>query len=58
MSNKRTYGREFKLQAVALAKSSGKSISVIERELGIMLLAGEMETTLENGRGTILVRDD
>ncbi len=35
MGNKRTYTREFKLQAVALEKSSGKSISEIERELGI-----------------------
>jgi transposase len=35
MASKRTYPREFKLEAVALAKSSGKSISVIERELGI-----------------------
>jgi transposase len=35
MASKRTYPREFKLQAVALAKSSGKSISEIERELGI-----------------------
>ncbi len=35
MGNKRTYTREFKLQAVALVQSSGKSISEIERELGI-----------------------
>jgi transposase len=35
MASKRTYPREFKLEAVALAKSSGKSISEIERELGI-----------------------
>lgn len=35
MASKRTYPREFKLQAVALAKSSGKSISEIERALGI-----------------------
>lgn len=35
MASKRTYPREFKLQAVGLAKSSGKSISEIERELGI-----------------------
>jgi transposase len=35
MASKRTYAREFKLQAVGLAKSSGKSISEIERELGI-----------------------
>ncbi len=35
MANKRTYTREFKLQAVALVQSSGKSISEIERELGI-----------------------
>ncbi len=35
MANKRTYTREFKIQAVVLVKSSGKSISEIERELGI-----------------------
>lgn len=35
MASKRTYPREFKLEAVALAKSSGKRISEIERELGI-----------------------
>src|SRR5579859_6849907 len=35
MSNKRTYPREFKLQAVGLVQSRGKSISEIERELGI-----------------------
>ena len=35
MASKRSYPREFKLQAVALAKSSGKSISEIERDLGI-----------------------
>ena len=35
MANKRTYPGEFKLEAVALANSSGKSISEIERELGI-----------------------
>ena len=35
MANKRTYPREFKVEAVALAKSSGKSVSEIERELGI-----------------------
>src|SRR5687768_9057387 len=35
MASKRTYPREFKLQAVGLAKSSGKSISELERELGI-----------------------
>lgn len=35
MASKRTYPREFKLQAVALANSSGRSISDIERELGI-----------------------
>jgi transposase len=35
MASKRTYPREFKLQAVALANSSGRSTSEIERELGI-----------------------
>jgi len=35
MSNKRTYPGEFKVQAVALAQSSGKSVSEIEWELGI-----------------------
>jgi transposase len=35
MASKRTYPREFKLEAVALAKSSGQSISAIEGELGI-----------------------
>lgn len=35
MPSKRTYPREFKVEAVALAKRSGKSISEIERELGI-----------------------
>src|SRR6184192_2345288 len=35
MSNKRTYPREFKVQAVELANSSGKSVSDIERDLGI-----------------------
>lgn len=35
MSNKRTYPRTFKLEAVGLVQSSGKSISEIERELGI-----------------------
>lgn len=35
MPSKRTYPREFKLQAVALAHSSGRSTSAIERELGI-----------------------
>ena len=35
MASKRTYPREFKLEAVALVQSSGKSVSEIERELGI-----------------------
>ena len=34
-SEKRTYTREFKLEAVQLYLSSGKSMSQIERELGI-----------------------
>lgn len=32
---KRTYGREFKLEAVQLYESSNKSMSEVERELGI-----------------------
>ena len=35
MSKKRTYPGEFKVQAVELVQSSGKSVSDIERELGI-----------------------
>jgi len=35
MSNKRTYPGEFKLEAVGQVQSRGKSISEIERELGI-----------------------
>ncbi len=35
MSNKRTYPREFKVEAVALVRNSNKSVSEIERELGI-----------------------
>lgn len=35
MSSKRTYPRDFKLQAVALAKNSDKSVGEIERDLGI-----------------------
>jgi transposase len=35
MANKRTYPRELELEAVALAKKSDKSISELERELGI-----------------------
>jgi transposase len=35
MAGKRTYPREFKLQAVELVNSSGKSTGDIERELGI-----------------------
>ena len=35
MGKKRTYSRAFKLQALELAKSSQKSISEIERDLGI-----------------------
>jgi len=35
MSSKRTYPREFKLEAVALVNSSGRSTREIERELGI-----------------------
>jgi len=34
-SEKRTYTREFKLEAVQLYLTSGKSMSQIERELGI-----------------------
>ena len=35
MGSKRTYSRTFKLQALELAKSGQKSISQIERDLGI-----------------------
>ena len=35
MSSRKVYNREFKLEAVELAKTSGKSINQIERELGI-----------------------
>ncbi len=33
--NRKKYTREFKLEAVQLAKTSGKSISQIERDLGL-----------------------
>lgn len=35
MAKKRTYSRAFKLQAIELAQSGQKSISEIERDLGI-----------------------
>ena len=35
MAKKRTYSRAFKLQALELVKTSQKSISEIERDLGI-----------------------
>lgn len=35
MARKRTYNRAFKLQALELVKTSEKSISEIERDLGI-----------------------
>lgn len=35
MSQKKQYSEEFKLEAMRLAESSGKSISEIERDLGI-----------------------
>lgn len=35
MARKRTYSRAFKLQALELAKTGQKSISEIERDLGI-----------------------
>ncbi len=35
MASRRTYSRSFKLQALELARSGQKSISQIERELGI-----------------------
>jgi transposase len=34
-TQRRTYGREFKLRAVQLLETSGKSAAEIERELGI-----------------------
>ena len=33
--SRRTYSREFKLEAIRLAETSGKSMSQIERDLGI-----------------------
>lgn len=35
MSSRKVYSREFKLEAIELAKTSGKSHNQIERELGI-----------------------
>lgn len=35
MAKKRTYSRSFKLQALELVKTSKKSVSEIERDLGI-----------------------
>lgn len=35
MASKRTYSRAFKLQALELVKTSGKSVNEIERDLGI-----------------------
>ncbi len=35
MASKRTYSREFKLRALELVKTSGKSVNQIERDLGI-----------------------
>jgi len=35
MANKRTYSGEFKLRALELVKTSGKSVNQIERDLGI-----------------------
>jgi transposase len=35
MASKRTYSRAFKLQAIELVKTSGKSVNEIERDLGI-----------------------
>ena len=51
MASKRTYPREFKVEAVALAKNSEKSISEIERELGITpgLLAKWKQRLKRNG---------
>jgi transposase len=34
-ATRKTYDREFKLEAVRLAESSGKPISQVERELGL-----------------------
>lgn len=35
MSNKNTYSREFKLEAIRLSETSGKSIAAVERDLGL-----------------------
>jgi transposase len=35
MSSRKVYSREFKVEAIALAKRSGKRINQIEEELGI-----------------------
>lgn len=35
MSNRKVYSREFKLEAIELARTRGKSHNQIERELGI-----------------------
>jgi transposase len=35
MSEKKTYSREFKLEAVRLSETSGKSIVEVERDLGL-----------------------
>jgi transposase-like protein len=35
MGQRRTYTREFKCEAVELARTSGKSMAALERELGL-----------------------
>jgi transposase len=34
-SERKTYSREFKLEAIQLAETSGKPVTQIERELGL-----------------------
>ena len=42
-----TYGREFKLDALRLVETSGKSIPQIERDLGIQAFPGQGRLTPE-----------
>jgi len=63
---KRTYTREFKLEAVRLYESTSKSMSEVERELGITpyLLSKwvqqfhQAEEQAFPGKGKVMERDD
>jgi len=63
---KRTYSREFKQEAVRLYETSGKTMSELERELGItpFLLAKWVQETKRKagqafpGRGKLREQDD